>query len=230
MVQQIKRHVAYKVWINSIVNGDFVKQEGWDPNYIELDGKQISRVNIMATVVGKFLSEDGNYGAITLDDGSDTIRCKAFGPDVIKLKDVEIGSIVRFIGKVREYNEEIHLSPEVVRKIDDANWVLAWNLELGKPLENKKIEEKKLTKPIGKETQKEEKETEEAEVMTISSENFSSKILDIIKNLDGKDGADIMEVIKQSKLEEDEAKNIIAGLLKAGDIFEPKKGLLKPLD
>jgi DNA replicative helicase MCM subunit Mcm2 (Cdc46/Mcm family) len=38
------------------------------------------------------------------------------------------------------------------------------------------------------------------------------------------------EVISKSKLEEEDAKNIIIGLLKSGDIYEPRKGKLKVLD
>ncbi len=227
MAEQIKRQVAYKVWISSITNGTYVKQEGWSPNYIEINGNKVSRVNLMATVVSKFNSEDGNYSALTLDDGSDTIRCKAFGPDVFKIKDINIGSIVRFIGKVREYNEETHLSPEVVREIEDKNWLLAWNLELGEPEKVAPKDQATLDKSEQKEGGEKQ---EEPKVETISDENFSSKILGIIKKLDEGDGADLTKVIAGSKLEDDEAKNIIAGLLKAGDIFEPKKGLLKPLE
>ena len=38
------------------------------------------------------------------------------------------------------------------------------------------------------------------------------------------------DIIKNSKLDEREAKTIIVGLLKSGEIFEPKKGILKLLE
>src|SRR3989338_7810866 len=101
-----KRLSASKVWIRDLVSGNFVKSSGWDPSYVEVNSKNISRAHIVATVVTKFMSDDGNYGSITLDDGTDTIRIKAFGPDAIKLKNIHVGSLVRFIGKVKEYNEE----------------------------------------------------------------------------------------------------------------------------
>ena len=228
--QSIKRQVAHKVWINVIVNSNYVKQEGWDPNYIEVDGKQISRVNLVATVVGKFLSDDGNYGALTLDDSTDTIRCKAFGPDVARLKDANIGDVVRFIGKVREYNEEIHLSPEVVKVIDDKNWLLAWKMELGEPKVIDAPARPASTAALKETGTQASLDQPKEEKPSQPEENFSANVLKIIKDLDKGDGAKTEAIIEASKLEVDEAKNVIAGLLKSGDIFEPKKGILKVLD
>ena len=85
---EIQRQVAHKVWIKNIINSNYVKQEGWKPNYVEFGGKQVSRVNLLATAVSRFLSDDGNYGALTLDDGTETIRVKAFGPDVSKISEI----------------------------------------------------------------------------------------------------------------------------------------------
>ncbi len=41
MAEIRKRHIAYKVWIKDLLANKYVKQEGWDPNYVEIDGKQI---------------------------------------------------------------------------------------------------------------------------------------------------------------------------------------------
>ena len=40
----------------------------------------------------------------------------------------------------------------------------------------------------------------------------------------------VKEVMKNSKLDEKDAKDIIVNLLKSGEIFEPKKGILKLLE
>ena len=83
----IKRSTAYRVRISSLVNGEFLRQEGFNPSYIVINEHQVSRINIIATIVSKYLTEDGNYCALTLDDGSETIRAKAFGADVAKIKE-----------------------------------------------------------------------------------------------------------------------------------------------
>ena len=214
----IQRGIAYKVWIKQIHDGQYFKQEGWDPNYVEIGGKQISRINILATVVGKFLSDDGNYGAITLDDGTDTIRSKAFGPDVKRIKPVSVGSVVRLIGKIKQYNEETYLSPEIVRVMDNLNWLLVQKLEL-----------EKIKSRTGGEITQKPVETKEEKV-TEPEEAPSVNILKIIKELDKGKGAEVDIIIETCGLDIDDAKSALAGLLASGDIFEPKKGKLKVLE
>lgn len=216
-----KRVVSKKIWIKDLYGGEFIKGEGWNPSYIDINGKQISRVNIIATIVSKFISEDGNYGAITLDDGTETIRVKAFGPDVIKLKAVKIGDVVRFIGKIKKYEEEIYLSPEIIRALENPNWIILHKLELGVPASG--IPEPEEVKPSVPEEIAEEVIKEE----DLSMQN---KILNLIKELDAGEGADINEIIEKSGIDIAEAKGIIVGLLKSGDIYEPKKGKLKVLE
>ena len=54
MAEQILRQVAYKVYISDILNNAYVVQQGeWEPNYVDIAGKKVSRVNIIANVVDK---------------------------------------------------------------------------------------------------------------------------------------------------------------------------------
>ena len=217
----ITRSTAYRVRISSLINGEFLRQEGFNPSYIIIDENQVSRVNIIATVVSKYLTEDGNYCALTLDDGSETIRVKAFSAEVVNIKDVKVGSFVRFIGKVKHYNDETYLVPEVIKQELDPNWLIVDHIELGKP-EFKEVEERPKAKSAAK---------EEPEVMEISaSDNPNTKIVELIKAHDSGDGAPMDDVLKNSKIAEKEAKDIILNLLKSGEVFEPKKGILKLLE
>ena len=209
MPATIERQVAYKVWLNSLHNTQYIKQEGWDPNYVVLDGKQVSRVHVVATVVGRFMAEDGNYGAITLDDGSDTIRVKAFGPDVKTIEAAEVGKLVRFVGKIKEYNSEIYLSPEIVREVSP-NWLIVHKLELGESISSDAV-------------------SEEIVVEKVEEENTNAKILTLIKELDSGDGASTTSVVEGLGIGLEEAKPKIAELLASGEIYEPKKGMLKLL-
>ena len=220
-LQSRKRVVSQKIWIRDLHTGEFVRGEGWNPSYIENDGKKVSRVHLLATVVSKFISEDGNYGTITLDDSTETIRVKAFGPDVIKLKSSKIGEIVRFIGKAKEYNDEIYLSPEIVRHIEDPNWIILHKIELGRPEEG--IPQPEDVKPTVPEEVAEE-------VIKEEDSSVQDKVLDIIRELNVGDGADIDLVVEKSGLDAAEAKSVIVGLLKSGDVYEPKKSKLKVLE
>ncbi|MBN2094883.1 MAG: hypothetical protein JW727_02445 [Candidatus Aenigmarchaeota archaeon] len=126
-----ERLVARKSDIKTLYSGQYTIQEGFNPNYIEVDGERLSRVRVMATVIDKFLSEDGNYGTLTLDDGVDTIRLKAF-QDLRVIEAIEKGDTVDVIAKIREYNGERYLQPEIVAKVEDPNFEVLRKLELRK--------------------------------------------------------------------------------------------------
>ena len=68
--------------------------------------------------------------------------------------------------------------------------------------------------------------------MTISEykKTDTYKILNIIKNEDKGSGAMMETVLSKSGLPDDSAKDVLFALLKSGEIFEPKKGVLKILD
>lgn len=126
----IARQTAKKVRVWDIVNGTFVKKGGFEPSFVKTpSGDEVARARIMATIVAKFVAEDGNYAAVTLDDGSDTIRAKTF-KTVKPLDTVEVGDIVDVIGKLREYNGEKYMMPEVVSKVTDPNAEVMRRLEM----------------------------------------------------------------------------------------------------
>jgi RPA family protein len=126
-----ERQVARKADIKTLHMGDYIVQEGFNPNYIEVNGEKYSRVVVLAVVIDKFVSEDGNYAALTLDDGTDTIRLKAF-QDLRILDKAEKGDVVDVVGKIREYNEERYIQPETIAKIENPNYEVLRKLELSK--------------------------------------------------------------------------------------------------
>ena len=94
------RQVAKKVSIKTINSGEYKQidrekeEDKFKPNYIEVEGELISRVRVLATVIDKFISEDGNYATLTLDDTNDTIRCKLFN-DLELIENIEKGDSFR---------------------------------------------------------------------------------------------------------------------------------------
>jgi RPA family protein len=242
----IERSIAYKVWISDIINSNYIKQEGFNPNYIELNGNNVSRVNLIATIVAKFMSEDGNYGALTIDDGTDTIRLKAFGPEVEKIKSAEIGMLMRVVGKVKDRNDERYLLADFVKEIKDPNWLIVHKLEAGKPSEIKETTDipntnstnTKENSPIESKSGEDKSKQSSAissdkskETLAVSKDKPEDipNFVEIISKLDSGDGAEIDTIIKESKLSEEEAKSFIVNLLKDGEIYEPRKGKLKVL-
>lgn len=197
------RQTAYKVSISEILEGKFVREEGWEPNCVIINGLRISRVNLICVILSKEFNE--NYQEIVVDDGTGKINVRSFD-EKINFDDFEVGDIILLIARLREFNKERYLAPEIVKKIEDRKWIELRKLELSK------------NRNTAGETKK------ESIVEDIEKSN-AEKILDIIRNLDKGDGANFEDVIKQAKDD-----RIVYELLKQGEIFEFKPGRLKVLE
>lgn len=133
MMQSIRR-TAYKLWISNIVNAEPIMDIGKFRGVmttINQSKVQVNRVNIIANVIDVFKMEEKRYGSITVDDSSASIRVKFFNQDIDKMKDINIGDTIMVVGQLRMFNDEIYITPEIVRKVD-AIWLLARKLELEK--------------------------------------------------------------------------------------------------
>ena len=220
---QQSRQTAFKLWLNDIKNGQYFKEEDeFFPNYVLFKYQKISRVNIIANVVVKFENPEGSYSSITLDDGSGNIRVKCWRENIKILDDIDIGNTVLVIGRIREFNKEIYITPEIVRNIEPG-WAFVRRLELEKlhwiPINNSPVVKEKEAVNYDN--------VEEESVEEIQIENNRQKILNLIEKLDIDSGADFSDIIKKSNIGKDEAKKLIEELLKEGEIFELKPGRLK---
>lgn len=202
----IKREIAYKVRIKDILDGRYVREEGWTPNYIlTADSRHISRVNIIAVVVSK--SEDNN---ITLDDGSGRVAVRSFD-DNKALNDLDIGDIILLIARPREYGNEKYLVAEIIKRIENKRWIEVRKLELKKELPQ--------LKPV--------KKVVEEEVVA-DERSLPQKIFALLKELDSGDGVAVEDVVQ--KVNSEDTEKIIDNLLREGEIFEVKPGKIKILE
>ena len=108
-----KRNIAFKIKISDILSAD-------------LSSLDISRVNVIATLVDKV--EKPNYISSIIDDGTGSISLRGFENKNIFSK-VDVGDIVLVIGKVREFNNEKYLIPEIIKKVNNVQWVDIRKLE-----------------------------------------------------------------------------------------------------
>jgi len=247
---EVKRLTAKKASIGEIVNGNFVRKSGFESSYVLTNlGRRLSRINTLGLIVDKFISPDERYSTITLDDSTDTVRCKAFVN--IKIFDgLGEGDLVDIFGKLREYNGEIYVVPEIVKKTDP-------NFETLRALEMEKLikEQRKKIKKI-KELQKQTSDLNElktvvkqfmnledaegileaqlvaentTEEKVVTSAEIKSKILNLIEKLDKENGADYQEILTKSGFSENDVDFTIQDLLESGVCFEPTPGKIKKL-
>ena len=206
--KSFQRQIAYKIRISDILNGNFLK-DVFSSGYIRLGNLNISRVNIIATIV--FKSEQGqNHSNVVVDDGTARISLKSFENNNIFLK-VDVGDIALVVGKIREFNGERYIVPETLKKIEDIGWVNVRKIEL----ERHSAYDDTSLKTNG---------TKPAE----AASNIDEEIYSLIRKLDDGSGVPVDEVIKN--FSDSDAEIRIKKLLENGDIFEVKPARLKILE
>ncbi len=193
--EQRERQIAYKVRINDLFKGNYIIQEGWDPNYIDLGNLKISRVNIIAAVLDKEVTD--TFATLTLDDGTANITVKSFNEDIKKVENINIGDVVLLIGRPREYNEQLFISIEIIKKVNPL-WAKVRKLELEKQPEQK---------------------------IEIKQKTPREKIINVMNSMDNPEGVDISEVLNMANIENGE--KIIDELVKEGELYENKPGRIR---
>ena len=122
------RQTAIKMSIKDILNCKYVSSEEDDtPNYLLTKNEiKIFRVNILAIILKKEIQ--GTITNFLIDDGTENILLRFFENDP-KIETLEIGNSVLVIGKLRKYNHEKYISPEIYKKTS-AEWLKVRYLEL----------------------------------------------------------------------------------------------------
>ncbi len=210
MAEEIQeRQVAVKTNIETLQNGKYFTEEGWKPNYLLTKNNQkISRVNLMGVIIDKEVN--GAMVNFSVDDGSGSIKLRSF-EEIKNSNSLALGTAILIIGKIRVYNDEKYIAPEIIKKIDQ-EWLKVRRAELLNVLPLKEPEEKPPTE--------EKNQSQEFE-----SDN--QQIIELIRELDSGEGV-LIEVIK-SKAEINQVDELIDKMLKEGEIFQNLPGKVKVL-
>lgn len=202
MVQNFKRNIAYKLRIGGLLIGKpIIERERF--NFLELEDKKIIRVNLIGNIIERYDSNnEKKYSFLTIDDGSGQIKIKAFGDDVQKLENLNQGQTIIIIGVLRHFNNEIYISPEIVR-IQDPKYLLIRKLEVEKNRPNTIVPNRQTGA-------------------------IRDKILKDIKNSEAEGGTYVDKIIMANRETSSEIINQeIQKLLEEGIIFEPRPGKVR---
>jgi len=244
-----KRLTAIKTKIKAITTGKYIPQEGFNPAYVlTKKGQHISRARLLGTIVDKFVSEDRKFSSVTFDDGSDTIRIKAFNSLI--LDPLNVGDIVDLIGRVKVYNEELYIVPEVLWKTD-INYEILRELEIrneSRELDRKRSivlmykkqvsdldELKKLMNEYGISNSEVESIVASEDLVEeniqerVEETQIKERVMEFIEKLDHGEGCDYTELINVSGMKENQLDSAIEQLLEDGLCFEPRPGKIKKL-
>jgi RPA family protein len=210
--KSVERQTARIASIKELTSGKYIRQEGWNPNYIlTRKNEKISRANI----VGVIVTIPDNSDSVYIDDGTDKIEARSF-EDKTKFNDMTIGDIVLIIGRPREYNGKVYLNCEIIKKIVNKDWLEFRKKEiLLKNIRMPDIPEQIIEESLETPNRREKEEPDKID-----------EILMIIKEKDKGAGCEIVEITgKYPKAEE-----IIEQLLLKGEIFEISPGKVKVLE
>lgn len=212
----IERLTAIKCTLKEVNSGKYFSgTEKFDPNYVESSGLKLSRINVIATITAVYMAEDKKYAFIVLDDGTAVMRSKAF-QDTKTFASLKKGDLICFIGKVREYNDERYLVPEIVKKLDDPNFETLRKLELlkrlGVKVETNDSEPEPQQKPIEPKKQV-DKVAQREQILKIIAENDSGEGVSYDK---------ILQSVPDSE-------SVLNELLEEGSCYEPRPGKIKLL-
>ncbi len=205
---EYERQTARKCTIKQLLQGNFIEQDGWDPNYVETVVGDISRCNLMGIIVSH------DESSITIDDSTSTVTVRTFGE--VDLSPFEVGDAVVVIGRPRLYNDALYIAGEIVQRTDE-DW-----------LAYRKAEIERLPTRELPEREEEPQTTEESTTTTDEADvpELTERILERIDKLDDGDGADVDEVIEDI----DGAEERVNALMEEGEVFEITPGKVKVLE
>ena len=203
---QFKRNIAFKLRIGDISAGKPVI-EGDRFSLLELGDKKIIRVNIIGNVIDKYGSEgEKKFSIITLDDGSGQVKAKAFGDDIKRLEKANQGQTILIIGVLRHFNNELYISPEIVRDMDP-KYLLVRKIEIEK-------KKSKNVEPLPKD-----------QIIAVKD-----KILGAIKSAEDEGGIEMDRLIMTlSNISPVIINQEVEKFLEEGIIFEPRPGKVRYL-
>lgn len=247
-----KRATAARVSIQDIQDGELVANEQGNVVAVETFLGQISRVNLIATVVDRFevtqerLSEQGKgFATVTLDDGTGVIRVKMWGDLSAKLSQLQVGDLVLVIGRVRSFQGETYVNGEIIRRLENPNWETVRLLELSlsrrEPHQLKdqfspvvpEFETDQEVEPPSTAREIEpgvwhnatatlEPSTEKTDEVVPSPE-VRRLVIDTIKKYDAEGGARFDQILEATPgVSEELVEQVLIDLLSEGEVYEPE--------
>jgi RecG-like helicase len=176
-----------------------------EPNYPSPQQFKRNIAYKFANIIDKFIQEgEKKFASITLDDASGQIKVKTFGDDIEKFTPLQQGDTIQLIGLLRYWNNEVYLTPEIIKK-KDPQFLLVRKLEIDS------LEPKSLPK----------------EQLTRLKDKILQKLRESEKN--NEQGLEIESLILELKESPDIINSEIKKLLEDGMAYEPRPGKLRYL-
>ncbi|MFW9898187.1 MAG: OB-fold nucleic acid binding domain-containing protein [Candidatus Thorarchaeota archaeon] len=241
-IQSFKRFPAIRCWIKNIMEGKYSIEK---KSLYTIFG-DVKRVRIVATVIDKreiispqsndddFLLEEGDHSNLRiefdLDDGTGLIRAILWRANPDQFKNYIKGDIIDIIGLIRKWREYISISPEIIKKIKDPNFILLRDAEIIKKISSGEIQD--IPEDLDKEfdIDKISSENDINDLFegknSLKSDNLKSKIYSIVeKNSIEGHGISFKEIKEIVQISEDKLRKYIRDLEMESRIYPSEKDI-----
>ncbi|MBU2523220.1 MAG: hypothetical protein KKE23_02935 [Nanoarchaeota archaeon] len=229
MVDKFQRQTAYKMQIADILKGK-INFEADRLNNVDIGGKLVLRVNVIANVVEKYTNPEKQFASLTLDDGSGQIRMKGFSDSFELLNSPLIGETVYVVGTLKFYNDELYILPEIINNVE-TKWLMLRRLELGikeslempeiSTLNEKASENKEFEKHIVT-----EQKIDMSPKPSPAPEPLSSPKLKVLNQIRKDVELDVEQLIVPLNIPLADLNVIVKELIQEGEIYESRPGHL----
>lgn len=195
----------------------------------------------------KFVRDDQGYATLRLDDGSETISLRAWREGVPELAGFEVGDLIDVVGRVREFEGEVYLVPELILHVEDPNWELVRELEIlrvrrqalaqgvrPQPKREAKLEPRQLQielppAVLGAEPTVETIEEVEVPPLPEVPDETKRQVILAIEKLDRGGGVAPADIAVELDLRQTEVEDALRVLIVDSEIFEPRAGRFRRL-
>lgn len=225
------RAIAYKVRFLDLLEGKFCSgnREEFKPAHVlTRHGLRVARLNTVARV----LEHAENH--LLLDDGSAKLKARIFPYSLQLATELKEGDWVLILAKPRQFEGELYLQVEVLRKVDEKFQKLRelesleHRLRQDQCLNELKALAQGLSREEVVEVAKRYGMDEEALDFVLQGEaDRKQTLLQLIQALDQGQGVEISKLFEASQLSSQVVERTLGELLASGEVYEPYPGIVK---
>ncbi len=226
-----KRSPAIQCWIKHLIEAKYSKEE---KSLYTIFGK-IKRARIVGTLIdkreliaGQFADGEGSYDSVSdsdlriefdLDDTTGIIRATLWQADPEKYSEFNIGDIVDIVGLIRKWKDFVYISPEIMKKVNNPNFVLLRNAEIIKTIQSGETQE--IPEFSADDLENNEVPSEiDVDALFEEKDDLKMNIYSVIKNSSDKGpGIKFEDLLKKIDSSEEELKKNIKILEKESKIY-----------
>jgi len=232
--QRLIRYPALRCWIKHILEGSYLTDE---KILLTIFGKY-KRVRIYASIIDKreFINQNEEIASkldkenfnsrleFDLDDGTGIIRAILWSVNVEEYSQISKGDLVDVMGIVRQWKNYLSISPEMIKHIENPNFVLLRDAEIIKKLKTTDLLKiPKLTKEINS---IDELDDEYEINLLFKSDDNKDEVLKKIKELGGEfKGIPFEELKNVLDFDEIDLKKYLNELEVESRIYQPEEGI-----